>query len=123
VLLGEKNLSHLRRCGILAGALAQRLRTGLICGAPPALGGEELGDGPAFLARKPEGKPKRPLARRAGLKASATLKNAETARQRPFGHAQNRPFGYAQGRRAGLKCGAPPAVRGEDLGNGSAFLD
>ena len=81
MLLGEKNLSHLRRFGILEEDSTQRFRTGLICGAPPALGREDLGDGSAFLERKAEGKHKRPLARRAGLKASATWKNAETQKQ------------------------------------------
>jgi hypothetical protein len=75
--LGEKNLSHLWRCGILAGDPTQRL---------------PFGPGAARGTQKTR-------------------------------YAHSRPFGYAQGRRAGLKCGAPPAVRGEDLGNGSAFLD
>jgi len=37
VVLGEKNVSHLRRFGFLVGDATQRLRTGLISAAPPAL--------------------------------------------------------------------------------------
>ena len=37
MVLGEKNLSHLRRCGILEEDSTQRLRTGLIFASPPAL--------------------------------------------------------------------------------------
>jgi hypothetical protein len=58
-VLGEKNLSHLRRYGFLVGDLTQRLRAGLVCAAPPALGKEDLGNGSVFLARGSEGKAKR----------------------------------------------------------------
>ena len=54
MVLGEQNLSHLRRCEILEEDRTQRLRTGLISAAPPALGREDLGSGSAFLARKSE---------------------------------------------------------------------
>ena len=44
MLLGEKNLSPLRRFGFLVGDTTQRLRTGLVCAAPPALGKKGLGE-------------------------------------------------------------------------------
>ena len=36
-MLGEKNVPHLRRFGFLVGDATQRLRTGLVYAAPPAL--------------------------------------------------------------------------------------
>jgi hypothetical protein len=42
-VLGEKNLSHLRGFGILVGDATQRLRTGLISAAPPALRAQRTG--------------------------------------------------------------------------------
>jgi hypothetical protein len=59
VVLGEKNLSHLGRFGILEEDSTQRFRTGLISAAAPALGKKDLGNGSAFPARESERKPKR----------------------------------------------------------------
>lgn len=56
----EKNVSHLRRYGsFFVGGPTQRLRTGLISGAPSALGKEDLSNGSGFLERKSEGKAER----------------------------------------------------------------
>ena len=80
MVLGEKNLSHLRRCGILEEDSTQRFRTGLISAAPPVLLRGDFGNDSVFLASASEGKPEKPLARRAGMKASATCRKEEEAK-------------------------------------------
>jgi hypothetical protein len=93
VLLGEKNLSHLRRCGILAGALTQRSpfgyaqgrRAGLICAAPPALGTGGAAGGPPLLKlrRQASERGKRPFeaqGKREGDLTQSSLRTQRTLR-------------------------------------------
>jgi hypothetical protein len=97
VLLGEKNLSHLRRLEFLWMG-SQRSRAGLICAAPPALLRRDFGKDSVFLASASEGKPKRPLlSRRAGPAEASGAPRARLKDQRYMedcgGAKVHRPFG------------------------------